>query len=200
MRQRLAEDYSIESYASDVLAVVDGLHVERPRLVGMSLGEPWRASSRCATRSHRKPRDGRCDLAAGVRRYGADARLHDGLSWRSERGGSGRDGDAVSPGSDPERVRYRMQNLLRRGEDGRLVWKRDVRRPSDYPMILAHLAGFEPRRGHQRAVPVARAPQPHHHRSRARDFTARFPDGRWIDIRDAGHMSRRTIPAIWPTH
>jgi len=32
------DDYSIEGYATDVLAVVDGLGIERTHLVGMSLG------------------------------------------------------------------------------------------------------------------------------------------------------------------
>src|SRR5207253_4102326 len=54
---------------------------------------------------------------------------------------------AVSPRSDPERLHYRMRTLLKRGADGRLVWKCDqrYRRPSDYAMILKHLAGFEAR-------------------------------------------------------
>src|SRR5262252_10319096 len=33
-----ADDYSIESYATDLLAVIDGLRIERTRLVGMSFG------------------------------------------------------------------------------------------------------------------------------------------------------------------
>lgn len=103
---------------------------------------------------------------------------------------------AVSPRSDPERLRYRMRTLLKRGDDGRLVWKSDRRRPSDHAMILRHLAGFEAR------VPAMAAPfllarggeSLIVSEDAARDFTARFPDGRWITIANAGHNVQEDNP------
>jgi pimeloyl-ACP methyl ester carboxylesterase len=103
---------------------------------------------------------------------------------------------AVSPRSDRDRLRYRMHTLLKRGDDGRLVWKSDRRRPYDYAMILEHLAGFEAR------VPAMAAPfllarggeslvVPE---DTAHDFTARFPNGRWINIAGAGHNVQEDNP------
>src|SRR5262249_3166039 len=105
---------------------------------------------------------------------------------------------AVSPRSDPDRLRYRMRALLKHSDDGRLVWKHDrrFRRPSDYAVMLKHLAGFEARvpnmaapfllaRGRESLIVSEDA---------ARDFTARFPDGRWINIRGAGHNVQEDNP------
>src|SRR5437660_2649886 len=91
-----------------------------------------------------------------------------------------------------------MRTLLQRNDDGRLVWKCDqrYRRPSDYAMILKHLAGFEARvpdmaapfllaRGGESLIVTEEA---------ARDFTARFPDGRWINIAGAGHRVQEDNP------
>ena len=106
---------------------------------------------------------------------------------------------AVSPKSDRERLHYRMRTLLRRADDGRLVWKSDRRRLSDdyYAMILKHLAGFEcacpdtmtapflPARGSESQIVSEDA---------AHSFTARFPDGRWINIKGARHNVQEDNP------
>src|SRR5262249_12464053 len=103
---------------------------------------------------------------------------------------------SVSPKSDPERLHYRMRTLLKRGDDGRLVWKSDRRRPYDYAMILKQLAGYEVRvpdmaapfllaRGGESLVVTEDA---------AHDFTARFPDGRWVNIAGAGHNVQEDNP------
>jgi pimeloyl-ACP methyl ester carboxylesterase len=192
-----AEDYSIESYASDVLAVIDGLHIERARLVGMSLG----GTVACEFALRNPDRTESLVMVDVTSRpvFAATARMRGFMT--GFRGAATVEevvemAMAVSPGSDPERVRYRMQNLLRRGEDGRLVWKRDVRCPSDYPMILKHLAGFEARVGGMnapfllarggRSLIVTEAA--------ARDFTVRFPDGRWVNIEGAGHNVQEDNP------
>jgi pimeloyl-ACP methyl ester carboxylesterase len=105
---------------------------------------------------------------------------------------------AVSPKSDPQRLHYRMRALLKRGGDGRLVWKCDrrYRRPSDYDALQKHLAGFDAR------VPNMAEPfllvrgdnSPVVSEDAAHDFTARFPDGRWVNIRDAGHNVQEDNP------
>jgi hypothetical protein len=81
------------------------------------------------------------------RRNGADARLHGGLSCAATVEEVVEMAPAVSPRSDPERLNYRMRALLKRGDDGRVVWKCDqrYRRPSDFAVLLEHLAGFEAR-------------------------------------------------------
>jgi 3-oxoadipate enol-lactonase len=86
--------------------------------------------------------------------------------------------------------------MLKRGDDGRLMWKSDRRRPYDYDMILRHLAGFEARvpdmtarfllaRGGESLIITEDA---------ADDFTARFPDGRLVNIPGAGHNVQEDNP------
>ena len=194
-----ADDYSIESYTADLVAVVDSLRLERARLVGMSLGgvvgcefalrHPDRTESLAMVDVTPRPV------------FAATARMRSFM--REFRGAATLDEAveralAVSPRSDPERLRYRMRTLLKRGDDGRLVWKADhrYRRPSDYATMLGHLAGFEARvaamaapfllaRGSESLIVSQDA---------ARDFVARFPDGRWITIAGAGHRVQEDNP------
>jgi len=191
------DDYSIEGYATDVLAVVDGLGIERTHLVGMSLG----GMVACEFALRHADRTESLVMVDVTSRpvFAATARMR---TFMTGFGGAVTVEEvvemalAVSPKSDSERLHYRMQTLLKRGADGRLVWKRDHRRPPDYPMILGHLAGFEARvpdvaaaflltRGAESLIVTEDA---------ARDFTARFPDGRWINIAGAGHNVQEDNP------
>jgi pimeloyl-ACP methyl ester carboxylesterase len=192
-----ASDYSIESCATDLIAVVDGLGIERTRIVGMSLGgmvacefalrHPDRIESLAMVDVTSRPA------------FAATARMR---AFMTEFRGAATVDEvvdmalAVSPKSDPERLHYRMRTLLKRADDGRLVWKSDRRRPSDYDMILKHLAAFEARvpnmtapfllaRGGESLIVSEDA---------AHDFTARFPDGRWINIKGAGHNVQEDNP------
>jgi pimeloyl-ACP methyl ester carboxylesterase len=194
-----ADDYSMEGYATDLLAVVDGLGIERTRIVGMSLGgmvacefalrHPDRTESLVMVDVTSRPVFA---ATARMRTFMADfcgaATVDEVVEMAL----------AVSPRSDPERLHYRMSSLLKRGDDGRLVWKSDRRRrrPSDYDMMLKHLAGFEARvpdmtapfllaRGGESRIVTEDA---------AHDFTARFPDGRWINIAGAGHNVQEDNP------
>jgi pimeloyl-ACP methyl ester carboxylesterase len=206
-----AGDYSIESYTTDVLAVIDGLGIERTRIVGMSLGgtvgcefalrHPHRTESLAMVDVTSRPVFA---ATAGMRSFMADfpgaATVAEVVEMAL----------AVSPKSDRERLHYRMRTLLKRGEDGRLVWKSDRRRPWDYDMILKHLADFEAR------VPDMTAPfllarggeSPIVTEDAARDFTARFPDGRWVGIPGARHNVQEDNPrdladalrAFWGGH
>jgi pimeloyl-ACP methyl ester carboxylesterase len=192
-----ASDYSIESHATDLVAVIDGLGVERTRLVGMSFGgvvacefalrHPDRTESLAMVDVTSRPL------------FAATARMRSFVT--DFRGAATVDevvemALAVSPRSDPDRLRYRMCTLLKRGDDGRLVWKFDRRRPADYATILRHLAGYEARvpdmaapfllaRGGESRIVAEDA---------AHDFTARFPDGRWINIAGAGHNVQEDNP------
>jgi pimeloyl-ACP methyl ester carboxylesterase len=192
-----ADDYSIESCATDLMAVIDGLGIERAYLVGMSLGgmvacefalrHPDRTESLAMVDVTSRPA------------FAATARMR---SFMTDFRGAATVNEvvemalAVSPRSDPERLHYRMRALLKRGDEGRLVWKNDRRRPADYAAILKHLAGFEARipdmaapfllaRGGESLVVSEDA---------AHDFTARFPDGRWVNIKGAGHNVQEDNP------
>ena len=91
-----------------------------------------------------------------------------------------------------------MRALLKRGDDGRVVWKCDqrYRRPSDFAVLLEHLAGFEAR------VPNMAAPfllarggdSLIVSEDAANEFATRFPDGRWINIAGAGHNVQEDNP------
>jgi pimeloyl-ACP methyl ester carboxylesterase len=192
-----ADDYSIQSFASDVMAVIDGLAIERTHFVGMSLG----GIVACEFALNHPDRTESLVMVDVTSRpvFAATARMRAFMT--GFRGAATVDevverALAVSPRSDPERLHYRMRALLKRGDDGRLVWKSDRQRLSDYPMILRHLAGFEARvpsmaapfllaRGGESLIVSEHA---------AHDFTARFPDGRWVDIKDAGHNVQEDNP------
>jgi pimeloyl-ACP methyl ester carboxylesterase len=194
-----ADDYSIESYATDLMAVIDGLGIERPHLVGMSLG----GTVACEFALRHPDRTESLAMVDVTSQpvFAATARMRSFMTHF--RGAATVDevvemALAVSPNSDPQRLHYRMRALLKRGDDGRLVWKCDrrYRRPSDYAALLKHLAGFEAR------VPNMAGPfllarggkSPIVSEEAARDFTARFPDGRWVDIKDAGHNVQEDNP------
>jgi pimeloyl-ACP methyl ester carboxylesterase len=194
-----ANDYSIEAYATDLVAVINGLGIERTRIVGMSLG----GMVACEFALRHPDRTESLAMVDVTSRpvFAATARMRTFMT--DFRGAATVDevvemALAVSPRSDPERLHYRMRTLLKRGDDGRLVWKSDRRRrrPSDYDMMLKHLAGFEPRvpdmtapfllaRGGESRIVTEDA---------AHDFTARFPDGRWISIANAGHNVQEDNP------
>jgi pimeloyl-ACP methyl ester carboxylesterase len=194
-----ADDYSIESYATDLMAVVDGLGIERTHIVGMSLG----GMVGCEFALRHPDRTESLAMVDVISRpvFAATARMR---SFMADFRGAATVDEvvemalAVSPKSDPQRLHYRMRALLKRGDDGRLVWKCDrrYRRPSDYAALLQHLADFEARvpnmaepfllaRGGDSLIVSETA---------AHDFTSRFPDGRWINIKDAGHNVQEDNP------
>jgi pimeloyl-ACP methyl ester carboxylesterase len=179
------------------MTVIDGLGIERTRIVGMSLGgtvacefalrHPDRTESLAMVDVTSRPL---VAAMARMRTFMTDFRGAATVDEVVEMA------LAVSPKSDPERLLYRMRTLLKRGDDGRLVWKSDRRRPSDFAMILKHLAAFEARvpnmtapfllaRGGESQIVSEHA---------AHDFTARFPHGRWINIKGAGHNVQEDNP------
>ena len=192
-----ADDYSIGSYVTDVVAVIDGLGIERARIVGMSLG----GTVACEFALRHPDRTESLAMVDVTSRpvFAATARMRAFMT--DFRGAATVDevvemALAVSPRSDPARLHYRMSALLKRGDDGRLKWKNDRRRPPDYTMILNHLAGFEARVADM-AAPFLLArggKSPIVDEDAADAFTARFPDGRWINIAGAGHNVQEDNP------
>jgi pimeloyl-ACP methyl ester carboxylesterase len=192
-----ASDYSIESFVTDLSAVLDGLGIERAHLVGMSFG----GLVACEFALRHLDRTKSLAMVDVTSRpvFAATARMR---SFMTDFRGAATVDEvvdmalAVSPKSDPERVHYRMRTLLKRADDGRLVWKSDRRRPSDYAMILKHLAGFEARVPNMTApFLLARGGESQIvSEDAAYDFTARFPDGRWINIKGAGHNVQEDNP------
>jgi pimeloyl-ACP methyl ester carboxylesterase len=194
-----ASDYSIESFVTDLSAVLDGLGIERAHLVGMSFG----GLVACEFALRHLDRTESLAMVDVTSRpvFAATARMR---SFMTDFRGAATVDEvvdmalAVSPKSDPQRLHYRMRTLLKRGGDGRLVWKCDrrYRRPSDYAMILKHLTGFEARVPNMTApFLLARGGESQIvSEDAAYDFTARFPDGRWINIRGAGHNVQEDNP------
>jgi len=192
-----AEDYSIESFASDLLTVIDDLAIERAHLVGMSLG----GAVACEFALRHPDRTTSLVMVDVISRpvFAATARMRAFMT--GFRGAATVDevvemALAVSPRSDPERLRYRMRALLKRGDDGRLVWKSDRQRLTDYPAILNHLIGFESRVSDMTApfLLAKGGDSLIFSEDAARDFTALFPDGRWINIENAGHNVQEDNP------
>lgn len=192
-----ADDYSIESYAADVSAVLDGLSIERTHLAGMSLG----GIVACEFALRHPGRTASLTMVDVVSRptFAATARVRSFIN--DFRGASTIEevvemALAVSPKSDPQRLHYRMRLLLRRDDDGRLLWRADRRRPTDFAAILRHLAGLETR-VHEMAAPFLLARGGDSlivTREAAHSFTARFPNGRWLDISGAGHNVQEDNP------
>lgn len=192
-----ADDYSINGFADDLLPIVDGLGIERTHIVGMSLGgivgcefalrHPDRTETLTMVDVTSRPVFA---ATARMRAFMADFRCAATVAEVVDMA------LAVSPKSDPERLHYRMRTLLKRHEDGLFVWKNDHRHPPNYAAILAHLAGFEARvpgmaapfflaRGGESLIVTEDA---------ARDFTACFPDGRWVNIANASHNVQEDNP------
>ncbi|MCK1313415.1 MULTISPECIES: alpha/beta hydrolase [unclassified Bradyrhizobium] len=192
-----ANDYSIESCATDVVSVLDGLAIERTHLAGMSLG----GIVACEVALRHPDRTASLTMVDVVSRpiFAATARMRGFIS--DFRGASTINevvemALAASPKSDPQRLQYRMRALLKRGSDGRLIWKNDRRRPTDFAAILRHLAGFEVR-VHQMPAPFLLARGGDSlivTEEAAHDFAARFPNGRWLNIPGAGHNVQEDNP------
>jgi pimeloyl-ACP methyl ester carboxylesterase len=190
------DGYSFEGYVADVLAVLDGLGLARVHLAGMSLGGLVACEVALA-------HPGRVETLAMVD-VASQVNVEASVPMRqfiNAFPGAGsvdevvRMAMAVSPRSDPERVRYRMASLLRPCDDGRLVWKRDPK-PRDIGWILARLETLDSRAdGCDIPFLLARGG-----RSRivspdaAQAFAARFRNGRSVEIADAGHNIQEDNP------
>lgn len=193
-----SDDYSIGRLAADAAEAASELGIERLHLVGMSLGGVVAAELALTTPSLVKSLT-MVDVAPGVEFEGT-ARMRRFINGMISAPSIEAVIDAAlrtSPGSDRDRVAYRMRALLRERCDGAWEWRRDSRRMVDYSHILAHIEGLAGRvgafsapflmvrGGRSRSMPA----------SAAAEFASRFRDGRFVEISDAGHNVQEDNPA-----
>jgi pimeloyl-ACP methyl ester carboxylesterase len=192
-----SEDYSFDSHVADVGAVLDALAWPKVHLVGMSYGgfiaAHFAAAAPCRVSSLVT-----IDVGPGVvfegtariRGFFQRVRPRDGLEAMVEAAMQ------TSPSSDRERVAYRMAALMRRDLSGDWSWARDDRRSPDYPALLTKVE--------EMVIAAERLAAPclvvRGGRSEvfcdeaARRFAARFANGQWIAVPDAGHNVQEDNP------
>src|SRR5438309_5764828 len=114
-----SDDYSIESYATDLVTVIDGLRLDRTRIVGMSLG----GTVGCEFALRHPDRTESLVMVDVTPRpvFAATARMR---SFMTEFRGAATVEEvvemalAVSPRSAPGRLHYRMSPSVERNEAG----------------------------------------------------------------------------------
>jgi pimeloyl-ACP methyl ester carboxylesterase len=193
-----SDDYSIGRLAADAAQTAAVLGLPRLHVAGMSLGGVVAAELALTTTGLVRSL-AMVDVAPGVE-FDGTARMRGFINGMTGAPSVEAVTDAAmrtSPGSDRKRVAYRMRALLRRRADGAWQWRRDSRRIADYPHILSHIQGLQDRVGAFGApflmVRGARSrsmPAP-----AAMAFAARFQDGRFVEVADAGHNVQEDNPA-----
>ena len=193
-----SDEYSIGRLAADAAQTATALGIARLHVVGMSLGGVV-AAELALTAPGLVKSLAMVDVAPGVEFEGT-ARMRGFINGMTGAPSVEAVVDAAmrtSPGNDRERVAYRMRALLRRRGDGEWEWRRDSRRMVDYPHILSHIQGLADRvsafdapflmvRGaRSRSMPAPAAVA----------FAARFRNGRFVEISDAGHNVQEDNPA-----
>lgn len=190
------ERYAIETHVADVRAALGALGWEAVHLTGMSLGGTVAGHAAAPARAQSLTL---VDVGPGVD-FAASATLRGFVADFAGAAGIDEVVEAalkVARNRNRALVAYRMRALLRQDTDGRWRWKRDARRPTDFPAILAKvedLADIAPAlacpalvvRGGESRILSADA---------ARRFAARFAQGRCITVPGAGHNVQEDNPA-----
>jgi pimeloyl-ACP methyl ester carboxylesterase len=142
-----ADGYRVGDYVGDVHDLVTALGWTRAHLVGMSLGGVVAAHAALAAERFVPDSLTLVDVAPGVS-FGATERMREFIGGEAVAGGVksliegarrlGARGDAMQ-------LAYRYAHLLRWNGDGTWSWKRDDRRPINYPEILGHLEALSQR-------------------------------------------------------
>jgi len=193
------DDYRIDAHVMDVGAAIAHFGWKSVHLVGMSLGAViaahYAASGGARIASLTMVDTGPApdfEATAGMRSFLAQPIAHLTLQKLTEA--------AVKQAARGERdkIFYRYMHMTRVATDGRLSWRHDQqrRRPTDYAHVLNKIEDLP---ALARAVPckvlIVRGG-----RSRiitdekAAAFAARFREGRWITIPDAGHNVQEDNP------
>jgi pimeloyl-ACP methyl ester carboxylesterase len=194
-----ADDYRIDAHVMDVGAAVAHFGWNSVHLVGMSLGAViaahYAASGHARIASLTMVDTGPApdfEATAEMRRFLAQPIAHLTLEKLTEA--------AVKQAARGQRdkILYRYMHMTRVAPDGRLAWRHDQqrRRPADYAHVLnkiEDLPALAPavpckalivRGGRSRIITDEKVAA----------FAARFRDGRWITIPDAGHNVQEDNP------
>jgi pimeloyl-ACP methyl ester carboxylesterase len=193
-----SDDYSFDSHVADIGAVLDVLAWPKAHLVGMSYGG-FIAAHFAAAAPRRVSSLVTIDVGPGVvfegtariRRFFQRVNPGDGPEAMAEAAMQ------TSPSSDRERVAYRMAAMMRRDVSGDWRWAHDGRRSPDYPALLAKVEEMVTA-AEQLTAPclVVRGGQSEVFSDEAAArFAARFANGQWIAVPDAGHNVQEDNPA-----
>jgi pimeloyl-ACP methyl ester carboxylesterase len=193
-----SNDYSIGRLAADAAQAAGALGLPWLHVAGMSLGGVVAAELALNTTGLVKSL-AMVDVAPGVE-FAGTTQMRGFLNGMTGAPSVDAVTDAAmrtSPGSDRERVAYRMRAMLRQRADGVWQWRRDSRRTIDYLHILSHIEGLQDRVG------AFNAPFLMLRGSRSRSmpapaamaFATRFGNGRFVEISDAGHNVQEDNPA-----
>jgi pimeloyl-ACP methyl ester carboxylesterase len=191
-------DYAFDSQVADIRAILDALAWPRAHLVGMSLGGLI-AAHFAASAPHRVASLVIIDTGPGVvfegtaRMRGFFQRVHPSAGPEAMVEAAMQ----TSPSSDREQVAYRMAAMMRRDKSGAWDWAVDRARSPDYPALLAKVEEMVIA-AERLAAPclVVRGGRSEvFSEEAAARFAARFADGDWIAIPDAGHNVQEDNPA-----
>jgi pimeloyl-ACP methyl ester carboxylesterase len=190
-------DYAFESYIADIGPVLDALGWPRAHLIGMSLGG-FAAAHYAGGSPHRIASLTTVDVGPGVV-FEATARMRGFFQTIQASAGPDAIVEAamqISSLRDRERLAYRMAAMMRRDAAGNWRWAYDDRRRVDYPALLAKIEATAI------AVETVTAPclvvrggrsQVFSDEAAAR-FAARFANGAWTTVPDAGHNVQEDNP------
>jgi pimeloyl-ACP methyl ester carboxylesterase len=193
-----SEDYSFDANVADIGVVLDALAWPKAHLVGMSFGG-FIAAHFAAAAPQRVSSLATVDVGPGVTFEGT-ARMRGFFQQVHPSAGPDAMVDAAmqtNPSSDRERVTYRMAAMMRRSVSGGWDWALDAKRSPDYPALLAKVEEMAIV-AEQLAVPglVVRGGRSGVFSDEAAArFAARFANGDWIAVPDAGHNVQEDNPA-----
>jgi pimeloyl-ACP methyl ester carboxylesterase len=193
------DSYRVEDYAQDAIAVIEAMGWQRPHLVGMSLGGVTAAYAALAARGFRPASLTLVDVAPGVA-FDETERMREFIGGDTVRQGVRalvEEARRLGARGDDAALIYRYATLVRENPDGSWGWKRDSRRPPDFPHILAKLEALTERaaefiwpclvvRGGLSRILSDEA---------AAAFAASCPDGRWQVVENAGHSVQEDNPS-----
>jgi esterase len=191
-------DYEPDAHVRDIRGLIELLDLRRPVLVGQSLG----ALNAITYATHTAADIAgivAIDIAPEVQPRGtqritnfvADARPGTLEEFVAR-------AHAFNPRRDPRLLRYTLRHNLRRLPDATWTWKYDPRRitPEHFASIIRNL---EQLRDRTRAITcpvlvVRGADSDVIDDTKAADFAAAFPDGRWAKVQGAGHNVQSDNP------
>jgi pimeloyl-ACP methyl ester carboxylesterase len=193
-----ARDYGLESHVADIGAVLDALGWPQAHLVGMSFGGLI-AAHFAASAPHRVSSLVTIDVGPGVAFEGT-ARARE--FFQRARPGAGPEAMVeaamqISSSSDRERIAYRMAAIMRQSDSGDWGWARDGSRSTDYPALLAKVEemAIAAERPRCRCLVVRGGRSEIFSDEAAARFAARFANGAWTAVPDAGHNVQEDNPS-----